>query len=62
LPNLSQKSSKGKSADGEESQGKKVTAAPPPKKEDNKENVNIVFIGRVGEWIYFDLLVYMCVT
>ena len=63
LPNLSEKSSKGKSsADGEGSQGKKVTAAPPPKKEDDKENVNIVFIGHVGEWIYFDLLVYVCVT
>jgi len=52
-PNLSEKSSKGKSsADGEGSQGKKVTAAPYPKKEDDKENVNIVFIGHVGEWIY----------
>ena len=61
-PNLSEKSSKGKSADGEGSQGKKVTAAPPPKKVDDKENVNIVFIGHVGEWIYFDSLVYMCVT
>ena len=62
-PNLSEKSSKGKSStDWEGSQGKKVTAAPPPKKEDDKENVNIVFIGHVGEWIYFDLLVYMCVT
>jgi len=47
-PNLSEKSSKGKSsADGEGSQGKKVAAAPPPKKEDDKENVNIVFIGHV---------------
>ena len=47
--------SKGKSSgEGEAAQGRGVGKAgtvPPPKKEDDKENVNIVFIGHVGEFI-----------
>ena len=47
--------SKGKSSgEGESAQGKgvgKAATVPPPKKEDDKENVNIVFIGHVGELI-----------
>ena len=60
-PNLSEKSSKGKSsADGEGGQGRKMVAAPPPKKEDDKENVNIVFIGHVGEFTLIRLCIHMC--
>lgn len=29
------------------------TLQPPPKTKDDKENLNVIFIGHVGEWIYF---------
>ena len=52
-PTLSERlarSKEGESSSPSVQKGMAKLLAPPPRKEDEKENVNIVFIGHVGEW------------